>query len=95
MPLQRRIPKFGFKNNNRITSKAVNLDTLESLATAKKLKEITIEVLIQNGLIGKKDVVKILSRGEIKSKLSVTVHKFSKTAAKAIEAAGGIATVIG
>ena len=51
MPLQRRIPKFGFKNNNRITSKAVNLDTLESLATAKKLKEITIEVLIQNGLI--------------------------------------------
>ena len=95
MPLQRRIPKFGFKNNNRITSKAVNLDTLESLATAKKLKEITIEVLIKNGLIGKKDVVKILSRGEIKSKLSVTVHKFSKTAAKAIEAAGGTAKVIG
>ena len=95
MPLQRRIPKFGFKNNNRITSKAVNLDTLESLATAKKLKEITIEVLIKNGLIGKKDVVKILSRGEIKSKLSVKVQKFSKTAAKSIEAAGRTATVIG
>tara|TARA_B100000963_G_scaffold277865_1_gene246248 strand:- start:194 stop:643 length:450 start_codon:yes stop_codon:yes gene_type:complete len=95
MPLQRRIPKFGFKNTNKITSKAVNLDTLESLATEKKLKEITIEVLIQNGLIGKKDVVKILCRGEIKSKLSVTVHKFSKSAAKAIEAAGGTVTVIG
>ena len=95
MPLQRRIPKFGFKNNKRIVSKAVNLDTLESLATAKKLKEITIDVLIQNGLIGKKDVVKILSRGEIKSKLSVKVHKFSKAAAKAIEAAGGTVTVIG
>ena len=95
MPLQRRIPKFGFKNNNRIISKAVNLDTLESLATAKKLKEITIDVLIQNGLIGKKDVVKILSRGEIKSKLSVKVHKFSKAAAKAIEAVGGTVTVIG
>ena len=95
MPLQRRIPKFGFKNNNRIISKAVNLDTLEALATAKKLKEITIEVLIQNGLIGKKDVVKILSRGEIKSKLSVKVHKFSKAAVKAIEAAGGTVTAIG
>ena len=94
MPLQRRIPKFGFKNNKRIVSKAVNLDTLESLATAKKLKNITLEVLIQNGLIGKKDVVKILSRGEIKSKLSVKVHKFSKAAAKAIEAAGGTVTVI-
>mgnify|MGYP003327112414 CR=1 FL=1 len=95
MPLQRRNPKFGFKNNKRIISKAVNLDTLESLATAKKLKEITIEVLIQNGLIGKKDVVKILSRGEIKSKLSVKVHKFSKAAVKAIEAAGGTVTAIG
>jgi large subunit ribosomal protein L15 len=95
MPLQRRIPKFGFKNNNRIASKAVNLDTLELLATSKKLKEITVEVLIQNGLIGKKDVVKVLSRGEIKAKISVTVHKFSKAAIEAIEAAGGTATVIG
>jgi len=95
MPLQRRIPKFGFKNNNRIASKAVNLDTLELLATSKKLKEITVEVLIQNGLIGKKDVVKVLNRGEIKAKVSVTVHKFSKAAIEAIEAAGGTATVIG
>ena len=95
MPLQRRIPKFGFQNNNRSPSKAVNLDTLELLATSKKLKEITVEVLIQNGLIGKKDVVKILSRGEIKTKISVTVHKFSKAAVEAIEAAGGTATVIG
>ena len=95
MPLQRRIPKFGFKNNNRIVSKAVNLDTIELLATSKKLKEITVEVLIQNGLIGKKDVVKVLSRGEIKTKISVTVHKFSKAAIEAIEAAGGTATIIG
>ena len=94
MPLQRRIPKFGFKNNNRIILKAVNLDTLESLANAKKLKNITLEVLIQNGLIGKKDVVKILSRGEIKSKLSVTVHKFSKSAIEAIEKAGGEIKII-
>jgi len=95
MPLQRRIPKFGFKNNNKIVSKAINLDTLEALATDKKVKEITVEVLIKNGLIGKRDVVKILSRGEVKTKLSVTVHKFSKAAVEAIEAAGGTATVIG
>jgi large subunit ribosomal protein L15 len=85
MPLQRRIPKFGFKNNNSDQTQAVNLDTLESLANAKKLKKITLEVLIQNGLIGKKDVVKILSRGEIKSKLSVTVHKFSIALTAAFE----------
>lgn len=94
MPLQRRIPKFGFKNNNKIVSKAINLDDLQKLSEAKKLKEITPEVLKENGLAQKKDVVKVLGRGELKASLKVTAHKFSKTAQEAIEKAGGSITVI-
>ena len=94
MPLQRRIPKFGFKNNNKIVSKAINLDDLQKLSEAKKLKEITPEVLKENGLAQKKDVVKILGRGELKASLKVTAHKFSKTAQEAIEKAGGSITVV-
>lgn len=93
MPLQRRVPKFGFKNNNRIPFKPINLDVLQILSDDKKLKEITPEVLFQNGLIGKNDLVKILGRGELKAKLVVTADKFSNAAKEAIEKAGGTVIV--
>jgi large subunit ribosomal protein L15 len=89
MPLQRRLPKFGFTNPNRVEYKGVNLDALQSLAEATKAKKIDLQLMIDNGVVGKKDLVKILGRGELKAKLEVTVHKFSATAAAAIEAAGG------
>ena len=92
MPLQRRVPKFGFKNPFRVEYHGINLDTLQKLADEKKVKAITPEVLVENGLANKKDLVKILGRGELKAKLEVTAHKFSKTALSAIEAAGGTAT---
>lgn len=93
MPLYRRIPKFGFKNNNKIYYKVINLDDLQKLSEAKKLKEITPAILQDNGLAGKKDEIKVLGRGELKAKLAVTAHKFSKTAQEAIEKAGGSITV--
>ena len=93
MPLQRRVPKFGFKNNNKIVSKPINLDDLQQLSEAKKLTEITPEVLRQNGMAGKGDIIKVLGRGELKAKLTVKAHKFSKTAQEAIEKAGGTASV--
>lgn len=93
MPLQRRVPKFGFKNNNKIVMKPINLDDLQTLSEAKSLTEITPEVLRENGMIGKGDIVKILGRGELKAKLSVKAHKFSKSALEAIEKAGGTASV--
>ncbi len=94
MPLQRRIPKFGFKNINKIVSKPINLDDLQKLSEAKKLKEITPEILRENGLAQKKDVIKVLGRGELKAGLKITAHKFSKTAQEAIEKAGGFVAVI-
>ena len=92
MPLQRRVPKFGFKNPFRVEYHGINLDTLQKLADEKKVNAITPEVLVENGLANKNDLVKILGRGELKAKLDVTAHKFSKTALSAIEAAGGTAT---
>jgi len=89
MPLQRRVPKFGFKNINRVEYKAVNLGVIQGLIDNKKVEEITPEVLIANGLANKSDLIKILASGELKSKISVTAHKFSASAQKAIEAAGG------
>ena len=94
MPLYRRVPKFGFKNNNKVYFKVVNLDDLQKLSEDKKLKEVTPEILRENGLASRKDVVKVLGRGELKAKLSVTAHKFSKTAQEAIEKAGGSITVV-
>jgi large subunit ribosomal protein L15 len=94
MPLQRRLPKFGFTNINRKEFKGVNLDTLQMLVDTKKVKEITKEVLVANGLVSKKDLVKILGRGELKAKLNVTVDAFSKSALAAIEKAGGKATAL-
>lgn len=94
MPLQRRVPKFGFKNPFRVEYHGINLDTLQKLADEKKLTDISPEVLVENGLAKKQDLVKILGRGELKGKLTVTAHAFSKTAIAAIEAAGGTATTL-
>jgi large subunit ribosomal protein L15 len=91
MPLQRRIPKFGFKNINRVEYAGVNLDTLQKLVDEKKVTSITQAILVENGLVGKNDRIKILGRGELKAKLEVTAHAFSATAKSAIEAAGGSA----
>ncbi len=89
MPLQRRVPKFGFKNINRVEYKAINLDIIQSLIDRKKVKEINPEVLRENGLVSNNELVKILGRGELKTKIDVTAHKFSATAKAAIEGAGG------
>ena len=90
MPLQRRIPKFGFKNHNRVEYKVVNIATLQELAEKKNINAFNLEVFRANGLISKKsDLVKILGRGELNAKIEVTAHKFSGTAKEAIEAKGG------
>ena len=95
MPLQRRVPKFGFTNINRKDYAGVNLDTLQEYVDAGRLKgDITIESLIENRLVGKNDLVKILGRGELKAKLKVTAHKFTATAKAAVEAAGGEAVTL-
>ena len=95
MPLQRRVPKFGFTNPNRVEYKGLNLDTLQSLVEAKKLKtKITFEDLVKNGLVGKKELVKVLGRGELTKKLNITAPAFSKSAVAAIEAQGGTATTL-
>lgn len=95
MPLHRRIPKFGFKNPNRVEYKSINLDVLVALVDKTKATEITLELLIENGLVGKKDLVKVLGRGELKSKLNVSLHAFSESAKQAIENLGGATTVLG
>lgn len=90
MPLQRRVPKFGFKNINRKFYTGINLDTLQALVDAKKIKkEVTLDQLITLRLAGKNDLVKILGRGELSAALKITAHKFTATAKSAIEAAGG------
>jgi large subunit ribosomal protein L15 len=94
MPLQRRIPKFGFKNNNKVYFKGVNLDVLTGLAEKSKGENISLQFLIENGIVGKNDKVKVLGRGELKSKISVEAHAFSATAVKAIENVGGTATIV-
>jgi len=93
MPLQRRVPKFGFTSPNRVEYKGINLDTLQILAE-KGISTITVAVLKENGLISKGDLVKILGRGELKSKVEVTVHAFSESAKAAIEKVGGVATSV-
>ncbi|MBX2968085.1 MAG: 50S ribosomal protein L15 [Cyclobacteriaceae bacterium] len=94
MPLQRRIPKFGFKNNDKVYFKAVNLDVLENLSAKLNSADISLQVLIDNGIVGKKDKIKVLGRGELKSKVNVQAHAFSDTAVKAIEKVGGSATPV-
>ena len=94
MPLQRRVPKFGFKNNDKVYFKGINLDALENLAQKTKAASLNIQLMIENGIVGKKDRVKILGRGELKAKISVEAHAFSTTATKAIETLGGTATTV-
>ncbi|MCC4228229.1 MULTISPECIES: 50S ribosomal protein L15 [Zunongwangia] len=90
MPLQRRVPKFGFNNRNRKEYQGINLDTLQALVDNGKVKDtVDLSVLVENGLAGKNELVKILGRGELKAKLKVSVHKFTTSAKEAIEAAGG------
>ncbi|MFL1895768.1 50S ribosomal protein L15 [Aquimarina sp. 2-A2] len=95
MPLQRRVPKFGFTNINRKEYQGINLDTLQAYVDAGKFKDsVDLEVLMDNRLVGKNDLVKILGRGELKAKLKVSAHKFTATAKAAIEAAGGEAVTL-
>jgi large subunit ribosomal protein L15 len=94
MPLQRRVPKFGFKNINRVEYKAINLDIIQSLIERKNVTEITPEVLQENGLVSRNELVKILGRGELKSKINVTAHKFSTSAKALIEGQGGVCSEI-
>ena len=95
MPLQRRVPKFGFTNINRVEYQGINLDTLQLLVDEKKIKDtVDFDALFTNRLAGKNDLVKILGRGELKAKLKVSAHKFTASAKAAIEAAGGEAVTI-
>ena len=96
MPLQRRIPKFGFKNINRVEYQAVNLKVLQSLFDNKKIKKSNVNIsdLIKNGLVSKNDLVKILGFGELKTALNIEAHKFSKSAQDKIEKSGGKIKII-
>ena len=94
MPLQRRVPKFGFKNINRKEYKGINISTLQELADARKVSDIDVDLLVEAGLARKNSLVKILGNGELKSKLNVKAHAFSKAAKEAIEAKQGTAELI-
>ena len=89
MPLQRRLPKSGFKNISRVEYKAINLSTLQTLAEKNQLEKIDVEILRSAGLVSKNVLVKILGRGKLERKLEVHAHSFSKSAAEAIEAQNG------
>ena len=89
MPLQRRVPKYGFKNINRVEYKAINLDVLQQLAEKENLQKIGVDTLINAGFISKNHLVKILGNGALSVSLEVTAHAFSKSAEEAIQAAGG------
>ena len=89
MPLQRRVPKYGFKNANRVEYKAINVSTLQTLSEKLGIDKINPEILRNNGLASSNDLIKILGDGELKAKLEVTANKFSKSAIDAIEAKGG------
>lgn len=94
MPLQRRIPKFGFNNIHRVEYKAINLDTLVQLSEKINKKEITLSDIKSHGLIGKNDKVKILARGELSKALKIEAHAFSKKAQQIIESQGGSITIV-
>jgi large subunit ribosomal protein L15 len=95
MPLQRRLPKFGFTSPNRVEYKGINLDVLQQLVNEKRISDtVSLDEIVNNGLAGRKELIKILGRGELTAKLNVTAHKFSKTAIAAIEAVGGTVTTL-
>jgi large subunit ribosomal protein L15 len=93
-PLHIRVPKFGFTNINRVEYRGINIDTLQKLADAKGISEFNLQTFKENGLASKKDLIKILGRGELKSRIDVTAHAFTTAAIKAIESQGGVATKI-
>lgn len=92
MPLQRRLPKFGFKNFNRVEYRGINLDTIQQLIEKTNATDLNMDFLVQNGLAHKHDLVKIMGRGELKAKVNITIHAFTATAKKAIEEKGGTVT---
>lgn len=94
MPLQRRVPKFGFTNINRVEYKSINLDTIQSLIDDKKVTLITFDVLHENGLVSRNDLVKVLGRGELKSKVDIKLPAFSKSAVDAISKLGGSVEIV-
>ena len=95
MPLQRRVPKFGFTNINRKEYVGVNLDRLQELVDSGKITDtVTMDILVENRVVRKNELIKILGRGELKAKLNVTIHKFTATAKAAIEAVGGQAVTL-
>jgi large subunit ribosomal protein L15 len=94
MPLHRRVPKWGFKNRNRVEYRGINVDVLQKLFESKNITVIDPDILYANGLISKNDLVKILGRGEFSAKLEVKAHAFSDKAKEAIEAQGGVASII-
>ncbi len=94
MPLQRRLPKFGFKNHNRVEYKSLNLDVLQQIVESTKVDSIDINFLVSNGVASKNELVKVLGRGELKSKVNVTAHGFSASAKEAIEKLGGTVTTL-
>jgi large subunit ribosomal protein L15 len=94
MSLARRVPKFGFKNINRVEYKGINIDVLQAMADKQGVTTITPEVFVKSGYVSKRDLVKVLGRGELKAKLDVTAHAFSASAKKAIEELGGTANTI-
>jgi large subunit ribosomal protein L15 len=94
MPLYRRVPKFGFKNINRVEYIGINIDVLNDLAVSKNIESFDVEILRQNGLISSKDKVKILGRGELTAKINVVAHAISASARKAIEDKGGVVTLL-
>ena len=89
MPLQRRVPKYGFKNINRVEYKAINLSTLQALAESKSLEVINIQALVAAGFVSASQLVKVLANGTLTAKLTVEAHAFSQKAVEAIEAVGG------
>ena len=94
MPLHRRLPKFGFNRPGKVYFKPVNLDIIQMLSELTKSNNIDIKVMIDNGIVGKNDIVKVLGRGELKAKIDVSAHHFSEKAAKSIEEKGGKVTKI-
>ena len=95
MPIQRRVPKFGFKNINRKEYNGINLDVLQDMVDKGRIKDnVNLEILIENRLAHKNDLVKILGRGELKAKLNITAHKFTASGKEAIEKAGGKAETL-
>jgi large subunit ribosomal protein L15 len=94
MPLQRRLPKFGFKNHRRVEFKAINISTLEEMAAKNSLKVVTVDTLIAAGFVAKGDKVKILGNGTLTLPLEISAHAFSKSAQEAVEAAKGSTNIV-